>query len=159
MSSSSLRGEAVRLASTGLSPIPIRCDGSKVAAVAWKEYQERIATPDELGVWFQKEWGLAIVTGEVSGHLEVIDFDDGSLFEPWLDLVKQHGGEELVNNLTLVLTPRGGYHIYYFCPDGIAPSQKLAQSRTSDADTRVLIETRGEGHMYSSPIHRRSAIR
>ena len=150
MTNSSLADEAVRLIQSGLSVIPIRRDGSKAAAVPWKEFQERIATRDELKEWFSQERGLAIVTGEVSGNLEVIDLDDPGLFDPWIGLVKEHGGEELGNKLPVVLTPCG-YHIYYRNQDEVEGSQKLAQAQQPNGRPQVLIETRGEGGYVLAP--------
>lgn len=68
----------------GISVIPIRVDGSKAPAVAtWKPFQSRLATDAELQAWFQRPAGIALVCGRVSGGLEVIDFDDGSVFPAW----------------------------------------------------------------------------
>ena len=66
--------EAIR---EGLSCVPIRADGSKQPSVPWKVYQERRPTHAELARWFQQPGlGLGLITGEVSGGLEALDFDD-----------------------------------------------------------------------------------
>jgi putative DNA primase/helicase len=64
---------AKRLVASGLSIIPIRNDGTKAPAVKWKEFQSSIANPDDIIRWFGpgSQYGIAIVTGAVSGNLEV----------------------------------------------------------------------------------------
>lgn len=63
--------------SLGFSVIPIK-DG-KLPAVAWKEFQTRKPTRQELMKWFfGTGWGMAIVCGNVSGNLVRLDFDDPS---------------------------------------------------------------------------------
>jgi hypothetical protein len=88
--------------SARVSPIPIRADGSKASAStllpidqdtlkpSWKPYQTRLATDEELVHWFSKpNVGLAIVAGEVSGNLEILDIDEPALVRPWYELVER----------------------------------------------------------------------
>ena len=139
--------QARQLAESKLSIIPIRADGSKAPALSgWKSYQSKIAAPKTLDKWFANgNRGIAIVCGQVSGNMEVIDFDDPTLFEPWKRLLKEQGGADLLKKLVIVETPTGGYHVYYRCSDGIEGNQKLAQRKGSDGRLQVLIETRGAG--------------
>jgi len=143
--------QARQLTKSGFSVIPIKSDGSKAPAVLWKPYQQRIAKPEELKQWFRNGYGIGIVAGKVSGNLEVIDFDDPAAFEPWKRLVGELGGTELVKMLVIVETPRGGFHVYYRCADGVERNQKLAQRKGSDGKLKVLIETRGEGGYVVAP--------
>ena len=76
-------GLAHRLTETGFSVIPIKSDGSKAPAVAWKPYQQRIAKPEKLNQWSSNGYGIGIVAGKVSSNLEIIDFDDPAAFERW----------------------------------------------------------------------------
>jgi DNA-binding transcriptional regulator YiaG len=63
--------------SLGFSVIPIK--EGKLPAVAWKEFQTRRPTRQELMKWFfGTGWGMAIVCGNVSGNLVRLDFDDPS---------------------------------------------------------------------------------
>ena len=64
---------ARRLLGLGLSVIPVpRADGGrfdgKVPAIAWREYQTRRPTDDELVAWFSADrpTNFAIVTGVIS---------------------------------------------------------------------------------------------
>lgn len=120
----------------GISVVPIRLDGSKAAAVPWKPYQERLASDEELVQWFSRKIGIGIVCGSVSGGLEVLDFDDGSIFWDWFDAIP-----DVACKVAVVETPKDGYHVIYRC-DILGGNQKIAMQ----ADGRkVRIETRGEG--------------
>jgi hypothetical protein len=125
----------------GISIIPVRLDGSKAPALeSWTEYHHRLATPQELERWFLcSDHGIGMVCGVVSGGLEVIDFDDGSLFEPWFQLVP-----DIACGLTYIRTPSDGWHVVYRC-DEIGGSRKIAMDPTREKKT--LIETKGEGGM------------
>ena len=50
-------------------------DSRKVSIGAWKDFQSRFITQDELNERAAKAEGIAIVCGKVSGGLEVIDVD------------------------------------------------------------------------------------
>lgn len=137
----------------GISVIPLKMDGSKSPASdqlpqvcniakrnqhgTWEPYQHRIAEPSELDSWFAKPAGIGMVCGAISGGLEVIDFDDGSLFAPWWDKVRS-----IVDRLPVVETPSGGWHVLFRC-DEIGGNVKIACDPNRKKQT--LIETRGEG--------------
>ena len=140
----------------GLSVVPLRLDGSKSPAIpAWKEYQQRTPSPDELSRWFARPAGIGLVCGRISGGLEVIDFDQAETFEPWRSLVTG-----IVEYLPIVETASGGFHCLYRCQE-IAGNSKLASWEPADclshreSGTRrgcggqpvkaTRIETRGEG--------------
>lgn len=133
---------------------------TKRAIMAWKEYQSRIASDEELQKQFAhpKAKGLAVVCGAVSGNLEVIDIDlkndiTGNLYQ---NLVNEIG--LLINKLYIVRTKSGGYHFYYRC-ETIEGNLKLASRPATESETKenphvkqvVLIETRGEGGYVIAP--------
>ncbi|MDE2104172.1 MAG: bifunctional DNA primase/polymerase [Patescibacteria group bacterium] len=69
--------EAMEYAIRGLSVIPIEPGTKKPALTTWLAYQQRIATDDELRLWFDGTGNnIGIVAGRVSGNLAVIDCDD-----------------------------------------------------------------------------------
>jgi putative DNA primase/helicase len=145
-----LLADARRLRNAGLSIIPIRADGSKAAATAWKAYQSRLPTDTEITDWFQHPgYGLVVFAGAISGGLEIVDFDAVNLFAPWADLV-----EELCSGLRQRLpvgqTPTDGRHVYYRCAT-IAGNQKLAQHPDALGRPETDIETRGEGGYVLAP--------
>jgi hypothetical protein len=142
--------EAQRLVAAGLSLIPIKTDGSKAPAIEWKAYQTQRATPDELRTWFTAgRYGIGILGGAISGHLEIADFDLADLFPPWCDLVEELAPGLLIR-LPVVQTPSGGYHVYYRC-ESIAGNQKLAQRLGADGQPKTLVETRGRGGYVLAP--------
>lgn len=138
----------------GLSVIPIRSDGSKAPAIrSWKPYCETIATSAELKEWFNhssqiENHGIAVICGNVSGNLEVLDVDSGASIAPLLERIdSQVAG--LSSRLTRVATPSGGMHLYYRC-SAIQANQKLAM-RKCDNGKETLVETRGEGGYVIAP--------
>lgn len=134
----------------GLSVIPVKADGSKAPTVAWKAYEKRRPLPSELTKWFdvKRPIGLAVIGGSVSGGLEIIDFDDPGLVEPWISEVEKIR-PGLPKRLPRIQTPKGGAHFYYRA-ESIEHNQKLALAE----DRHVLIETRGEGgYVLAPPSH------
>lgn len=122
----------------GISVIPLRLDGSKAPALSSPlPYRERLATDAELSQWFRRPAGIGILCGAISGGLEVLDFDDGSLFPPWQRMVLT-----IAERLPVVETPSHGWHVLYRCPE-IGGNNKIAMDPTREKQT--LIETRGEG--------------
>jgi hypothetical protein len=153
---------ARQLVSAGVSVIPMKADGSKAPEStllpidedtlkpSWKPYQTRLASDEELVRWFLKPTvGLAVVAGEVSENLEILDIDEPALVRPWYELVEQEA-PGLVSRLVVVRTPREGCgrHCYYRSAV-IAGNTKLAQGLRPDGHGQLkvttLIETRGEG--------------
>ena len=55
---------------------------TKQPRFAWREFQKRKPTPENLLTWFSdsSEVTLCILTGAVSGNLEMLDFDAGGEF-------------------------------------------------------------------------------
>ena len=71
---------------SGLSAIPTARD--KRPSCPWKTFTERTMSDREIAVNFARAAGIGVVTGKVSGNLELLDFDDGgSRFEPWFEKV------------------------------------------------------------------------
>ena len=162
MSVAEVHDIAVEYVDAGLSIVPIRLDGTKSPAVpSWTEYQNRLPTRDEIDRWFSRPAGIAIIGGRISGGLEILDFDQWELFEPWRSLTT--GINEY---LPIVETGGGGYHVLYRCRE-IAGNTKLASWEPADcyshreAGTRrgcngakvssTRIETRGEGGYIVAP--------
>lgn len=157
-----------RLVENGISVIPI--GRNKRPAIPWKEFQTRLATPEELEAWFSVpgRHGIGIVCGGASGNLEVIDFDladPEDLQDAWSCFISNvvSGCPDFpLGALSLVRTPRG-LHLYYKCESPVGGSQKLARHNgTLDAESGefrnpgYFIETRGEGGYVlsvGSPTH------
>jgi hypothetical protein len=142
---------AIVVSEAGISILPIRADGSKQPSLAeWKVYQQRRASRSELDRWFQLPGlGLAMITGEVSGNLEALDFDCRAVYDAWLSKVQRdpriHDLYERIAWGYLEATPAGGRHLLYRCSE-IAGNQKLARKPVEGGQKyKTLIETRGEG--------------
>lgn len=143
----SLVPEARRLLAAGLSVIPILPDGSKRPLVKWEEYQHQAPSPQTFDKWLEGDLkvGLALVCGEVSGNVEVIDFDDMQAFNEWRALLTHtEAGAALFKQLAMTRTPGPGIQVGYRCQNPPGGSQRLAR-RPKEGGWTVLIETRGEG--------------
>lgn len=115
----------------------------KFMKCTWKLLQTEQITDEaiEATTWNQ----IGIVTGKVSGNLEVVDVDCKNHPEP-LILKKNLSAAiketfPLIEKLFLIIkTVNNGFHIVYRC-DEIEGNQIFAKSETG----KVTIETRGEG--------------
>ncbi|MCC5823400.1 MAG: AAA family ATPase [Phycisphaerales bacterium] len=160
----------------GLCVLPaVRNGNDKKPAVGWTPYQSRSSTPEELNQWFggpRVAQSMCVLTGTVSGDLEMIDFDlGGDAFEPWRAVVEAET-PGLLDRLVIESTPSGGRHAVYRCEQAVGSSTKLAMRRfPADGPDEVeihgkrykprydsgaaayyalvtLIETRGEGGLF-----------
>jgi hypothetical protein len=112
----------------------------------WWPYTQGIASPRTVRRWFADgRANIAIVTGQVSGGLTVLDFDYEAnlLFCAWRETI----GEEWVRQFPLVPTSKG-FHVYLRTP-GTHSSKKLAMSEGKNG--RILIELRGEDALVQAP--------
>jgi Bifunctional DNA primase/polymerase, N-terminal len=157
---------------SGLSLVPIRADGSKTPAYellprVWSEDEHRYRRPwspykttqptlSEVRDWFDpsdpREFGLAIIGGEVSGNLEIIDCDNWHVAEQWMRLVQKRS-PALINKLVLVQTPRPGLHAYFRCLE-CGGNQKLARIPDPEKENKkpkTIIEIKGEGGYCLAP--------
>ena len=146
-----------------LCAIPAHSDakakGYKSPCGSWKVFQSRFPTESELNETLSKHIENAftgIVTGKVSGNLEVIDIDckydkdgayneadrlekSGKLWERLQTMIK-NSLPQFYDNMIYETTTSKGFHIFYRC-ETIAKNQALAKG----INDKVLIETRGEG--------------
>lgn len=140
------------------------------ALAQWKQYQQRLPTLGELERWFKNGAAVCLVTGAVSGNLEMLDFDlAGEFFEPWAATIRQRE-PGLLERLVVERSQSGGRHVVYRCKSAVNGSMKLAQRAIEAPDDRPvtvhgkkyhphrrgdcfvailsLIETRGEGGLF-----------
>ena len=161
---------AINYLNAGLCILPAIPSEKRPAIGAWKQYQQRLPTERQVCTWFADCSATCILTGAVSGHLEMIDFDgEAELFDRWIAMVASEL-PELVNRLVIERSQSGGRHVVYRCQECIPGNQKLAQ-RTVVVEsaepiviaskryvprrtggrfevTVTLIETRGEGGLF-----------
>lgn len=165
---SSIWNQVEALVSHGISIIPVRDKAqgdrpAKTPYAGWKKYQSEIITKDEL--WKQMEkfntTAIAIICGNVSGNLEVIDIDvkhkagsDAILFQDMQRLYP-----DLFPRLKIHKTPSNGYHIIYRVDGQPEQNQKLASRHSTDDELKInpklkvrsFLETRGEGGYIVAP--------
>lgn len=166
---SKLTEKAKEYTAKGLSVLPT--DKDKKPVTAWKKYQTELITQEEIENYFSRSSvaGIAIITGAISGNLEVIDVDskydlsrssENEIGDLWRDLSStlEQSLPNVFKSLVIAKTRGGGYHIYYRC-SSIAGNLKLSNRYTTPLEradepadkTRVLIETRGEGGYVIAP--------
>ncbi|MCY3024480.1 MAG: AAA family ATPase, partial [Planctomycetota bacterium] len=155
----------------GLCTLPAKLREKRPALQSWKAYQERLPYEAEVVRWFDSADAMCLVTGQVSGNLEMLDFDlGGELFTAWYDRVLA-ADADLIRRLVIEQSPSGGWHVVYRCESPVSGNLKLAQRKQSvdgpdevtiagksykprkDADGNwsvllTLIETRGEGGLF-----------
>ena len=164
--------------SWGLSVIPTR-ENKRPALTGWTDLQKTPLSIEEVDQLYNREKirpeienaegekvgikvfdtpkGIAIITGEVSGNLEVIDVDSkydltGTLWEELRDSIPT----DLYSRLVVAQTVSGGYHIYYRAPE-VAGNSKLANRPATPEEmkegdkVKALLETRGEGGYVIAP--------
>lgn len=154
-----LQALALQAQQLGYSVVPPKQDGSKAPIGAWKQYQTVPATTQQIETWYgdQTATGMGLITGQVSGNLEMLEFEgraveDGT-WDSFCDDIKDAGIAKLWNRIAggyKETTPSGGVHYLYRLNEGpVAGNTNLASKpeaapHNSNART-VLIETRGEG--------------
>jgi len=143
---------AIEFAQAGISVVPAQV--GKRPLEAWKHYQSERADLPQVIEWFGNgHTGLGIITGAVSGNLEMVEAEGravaADLVSEAEDIAKSSGLGELWNRICdgyFEITPSGGYHWLYRCTEPITGNQKLAQRPGAESTGReVLFETRGEG--------------
>ena len=144
---------ALAYRAASLSVIPIKRDGSKAPACGgWKRYQEQAADEEQVRRWFggrtRLGWPSSGERSAAALNASTLTLRRRSIFPAWCALVEAEA-PDLIARLSVVQTPKGGYHVRYRCPDMPIPgNEKLA---TDPAAKVVLIETRGEGGYALAP--------
>ncbi len=154
----------------GLCCLPALLTEKRPAVPGWKTYQKRLPTPKQAQTWFAESQAICVLTGSVSGNLEMIDFDHSAeLFDPWYAMVAAED-PQLASSLVIERSQSAGKHVVYRCQEAIEGNRKLAQRtirlgcsepvviggkryvprRSADGFevTLTLIETRGEGGLF-----------
>jgi hypothetical protein len=108
--------------SMGLAVIPIKY-GGKEPLIKWGLYEQFPPSTEEYEEWIRKYWmkgaNIGVLTGEPSGNLVVVDFDDP---EAYLKTFKP----EIEKETIVVATGRGGRHVWLTTPKPI-PSFKISK--------------------------------
>lgn len=110
MKTTTLLGRAMQLYSQGYSIFPV--NKAKEPLVAWKKFQNRMPTEQEIERWWTKwpDANIGIATGKISG-ITVVDVD-----------TYKGGKKDPFPETYTVLTGNKGYHLYYKYFPGIKNS-------------------------------------
>lgn len=126
-----LADTAKQWTAAGASVLPVtgvHAAGSagKVAAVAWGEFRQRVATWREIDAWYSGRGygGLAVATGNLS-RLAILDFDNPALAQQFADTLPA-----LVETYTELSAGRGLPHYFYRPPAG----ERIPTIRASGVD-------------------------
>lgn len=144
---------ALEFFNAGIVAVQVREDGSKAPLGAWKEYQQRKPTLEETVQWFANAQGLGVVTGAISGNLEMVELEGRAVADGMVEKVKElcytfQIGDlwERLSETYIETTPSGGLHWLYKISDQPVPGNtKLARRPGENGGVEVLAETRGEG--------------
>ena len=122
----------------GWSAIPLCPRGKAPLPPWWRQYQERLATPDEMKARFQQspDANVGIVLGPVSGLLGIdVDGPEG------VQLLHQlAGGPENIPNTPAFTTPGGGLRLLFTWPE-----EGIANRSFRDALGKELLRILGKG--------------
>ena len=149
-----IHAAAVAFAEAGVSVVPAAMDGSKAPIGSWKKYQVTPADNEQIANWFGgSATGLGIVTGKVSGNLEMVELEGRAVAEGLLDEAREIAFNSGLGDLWTIistgyveLTPSGGLHWLWRIADEPVPGNtKLARRPGENDSVLVYAETRGEG--------------
>ena len=143
-----LASEARRLAESGLSVLPAKLAEKRPAVHGWKRYQTVPGTPDQVSQWCDNAGvdAVCIVCGNVSGGVEMIDFDQQAVaYGGWAEMIPG----DLLERLVVERSQSGGKHVVYRHEGEPVGNRKLAERVDSETgEIQTVIETRGEGGLF-----------
>ncbi len=143
---------ALSLVDAGISVVPVRTDGTKRPDLpTWTTHQTHRAVDTDVIGWFAltPDRGIGVITGHVSGNLEMFEIEGRALDQltEIEDLLEGSGLGTLwatVNNGWTEVSPSGGIHWFYRLDSPVPGNTKVAQ-RSREHGGLTLAETRGEG--------------
>jgi hypothetical protein len=145
---------ALNFYDAGVSVVPASVDGSKAPIGSWKKYQSERASREQLIQWFgDGHLGIGIVTGAISGNLEMLELEGRAVSSGLLEEAKEIAFNsglshiwEAISTGYVEATPSGGVHfLYQVIDEPISGNLKLARRPGEGDSVEVLAETRGEG--------------
>ena len=102
-----LRSVAESYRAAGLCVLPAHVREKRPTLAHWKRAQQQLPDARDLERWFRACPGMCIVTGQISGNLEILDFDaEGELFWTWHARVEKQN-KELADRLVIERSPSG----------------------------------------------------
>jgi putative DNA primase/helicase len=143
---------ALRAHAHGCSVVRVRNDGQKRPVGSWDQYQSQPADETTVKEWFPAgtDLGLGIVTGAVSGNVEMFELEGRAMegLPQVIELLAGVGLTEVWQRISqgwVEQSPSGGVHYFYRIDGAPVPgNQKVAQASRENGSL-TLAETRGEG--------------
>ena len=139
--------EALNYINLGFSVIPLT---GKTPTTAWKEYQSRPPTVEEVEKFFTntKVTGIGIVTGKASENLVVLDFDSKEEFLKFFEELEKRD-ETLYKKLknTWIVETGKGFHVYFRLLD------RVPKTRHRLGDGSVDIKAEGGCVVAPPSVH------
>ncbi len=134
-----LAAPARKYLAAGLCVLPANARKKYPDGVLWTSFQDALPTPNVVDAWFRNPHdALCLVTGAVSGHLELLDFDcRGQAYAPWRERVEA-AMPGLLDRLYLETSPSGGWHVVYRGELPVSRSLKLAQRMDAVAPEEII---------------------
>jgi hypothetical protein len=136
----------------GVNVVPVREDGSKAPAGAWKLAQSQMTDAVEVVKWATTAQGFGIITGAVSGNLEMLELEGRAVAAGILEEARDlaHDAEigdiwDKLQSTYIEMTPSGGIHWLYRIDGTVPGNTKIAQRPGANDNPECWIETRGEG--------------
>ena len=158
-----IHATALAFVEAGVSVVPAAMNGTKAPIGTWKQYQLHPASREQIDRWFSgSATGLGIITGKVSGNLEMVELEGRAVSEGCLDQIRELAGSsglqeiwQIISNGYVEATPSGGIHFLWRIADEPVPGNlKLAQRPGEGDSLLVYSETRGEGGFcITAPSH------
>jgi Bifunctional DNA primase/polymerase, N-terminal/AAA domain len=158
-----IHATALAFAEAGVSVVPAAMNGTKAPIGTWKQYQLHPASREQIDLWFSgSATGLGIITGKVSGNLEMVELEGRAVSEGCLDQIRELAASsglqeiwQIISNGYVEATPSGGIHFLWRIADEPVPGNlKLAQRPGEGDSLLVYSETRGEGGFcITAPSH------
>lgn len=144
----SLLETALAAHAAGICVIPPKEDGTK-APLSEGGHWATGADANKIRQWYANgRMGCGFATGSISGHLELFEFDDGTVYEEFKQAAQTIGLGPLVARIEAGYcerTPGGGVHWLWYCEPALK-STKLAKRVNKDTgEIKATIETKGEG--------------
>jgi hypothetical protein len=140
----SLRISVQRYWDHGFSVIPLKPMSKQPDLPRWKEYERRRPRLEELERWFSSPCNLAVVCGEVSGSLMVLDFDDERAF------AYCYPDEREILAKTLVVGTSRGRHVYLRAKSG-GRTRKTTYRAKAGALVHLPVDVIGDGGYVVAP--------
>ena len=154
---------ALEFYAAGCSVVPAKIDGTKAPIGEWKKYQSERATAEQVIAWYSNGYeGLGIVTGAISGNLEVLEIEgravQADIHIEARQIAEASGLGDLwskINNGYVEQSAGGGIHWLYRVEGMELPGNtKLARRPGENGGVDVLAETRSSGgYIITAPSH------